>query len=135
MKGFKSDYEDWLEMVQLCEEKGIEIDQNWRYDFMAFHRIMGEKPEGSVLTRVEGEWGFTPGNCIWAFPIVYELNGAPPKFKDQYDSGCDGVVWCRTKRNWRVKITMKKIIRTICRCDDLFDAIEARKKADKLFRN
>ena len=132
MKKFKSDYEDWLEMVQLCEEKGIEIDQNWRYDFMSFYRIMGEKPEGSVLTRVESEWGFTPGNCIWAFPMSYSLDGAPPKFKSEFDSGCDGVVWDNYKGNWKVKITTKKTVKTICRCDDLFDAIEERKKADNL---
>lgn len=132
MEKLKSEYQVWLNILRLCQNEEIEIDQNWRVDFMAFYRIMGEKPEGSVLTRVESEWGFIPGNCIWAFPLGSELIKEKRKLKSlnkvRQDSltGVTGVTWNSDKTRWWARIRVDGKQKHLLFSKDQTEAIKAR---------
>jgi hypothetical protein len=47
---------------------GDEVCSKWRDDFSAFHKDMGDRPEGKVRHRLDPNKDFEPGNVIWASP-------------------------------------------------------------------
>lgn len=77
-------YVIWKGMNQRCSNpksprysdyggRGITVCAEWRHDFMAFLRDMGERPFGLTLERKKNDLGYSPDNCIWA---TYEAQAA-----------------------------------------------------------
>lgn len=68
-------YRSWDAMLSSCyapayvhrsiQIKGIKVCESWRKSFQKFLEDMGEKPEGTRLTRLDKNADFTPENCIW----------------------------------------------------------------------
>lgn len=68
-------YTCWKRMKQNCTspnaagypflgERGIGYDPEWER-FAAFHRDMGDCPEGHTLKRRDPAQGYSKGNCAW----------------------------------------------------------------------
>ena len=69
-------YRSWYGMLQRCynpknEEylnyggRGIGVVAEWRRSFIAFHRAMGDRPQGRSLNRINNDEGYNPDNCEW----------------------------------------------------------------------
>lgn len=53
-------YKDW-------GERGIEVCEEWRHDFLAFYDYVGDRPSPNhSLDRIDGSKGYQPGNVRWA---------------------------------------------------------------------
>jgi hypothetical protein len=70
------EYNSWLHIKRICYNKnhhqykyhggcGIEVDASWRDNFTQFLKDMGLAPEGTVISRIDQESDFAPGNCLW----------------------------------------------------------------------
>lgn len=70
------EYNSWLHIKRICYNKnhhqykhhggcGIEVDDSWRDNFTQFLKDMGAAPEGTVISRIDAEGNFAPGNCLW----------------------------------------------------------------------
>ena len=54
--------------------QGIKVCQEWLDSFERFFADVGERPEGTTLDRIEGQYGYRPGNCRWATPKEQRAN-------------------------------------------------------------
>jgi hypothetical protein len=70
------EYNSWLHIKRICYNKnhhqykhygrcGIEVDASWRDNFTQFLKDMGPAPEGTVISRIDTEGDYAPGNCLW----------------------------------------------------------------------
>jgi hypothetical protein len=70
-------YRAWQEMNTVCVNAssprhrdfgglGVTVHPCWITDFTRFLADMGERPDGTILTRRDAARGFTPTNCMWA---------------------------------------------------------------------
>lgn len=72
------EYRTWSGMVDRCENpknksypiyggKGVRVSEEWRADFSAFFRDMGQKPTPShSIERINSGGNYEAGNCRWA---------------------------------------------------------------------
>ncbi len=69
-------YRAWQEINTYCQNPaspryryfgrlGVAVCADWVSDFERFAEDMGERPAGTVLSRVDGDGDFTPDNCRW----------------------------------------------------------------------
>lgn len=68
--------------------KGIKICDEWKNDFTAFLRDMGERPEGTTLDRLDANGDYTQQNCRWATSKeqAHDRKGRTPKLsREQAD--------------------------------------------------
>lgn len=54
--------------------RGITMSEEWRNDFTAFLRDMGDAPEGSSLDRIDNDGDYRAGNCRWVTQRAQCLN-------------------------------------------------------------
>ncbi len=97
----------------------MEIDPLWD-SFTNFLEDMGERPEGTTLDRINGNLGYSAGNCRWATPAIQSRN----KRKQH------GVIWAKQNNKWKVHIGHEGRVIFIGYYDDWWDAMCARKSAE-----
>lgn len=70
-------YNSWRKMIDRCYNpnhvqyrnyggRGITVCAEWRGDYAAFHRDMGDRPPGKSLDRVDNDLGYSKENCKWS---------------------------------------------------------------------
>lgn len=76
----------WNSMIRRCHTpssggyrdyggRGIEVCDEWRGDFLAFARAVGDRPSPlHSLDRIDNSKGYAPGNVRWATPTEQSRN-------------------------------------------------------------
>lgn len=70
-------YTTWSGMKHRCHNekstaykyygaKGVIVCEEWRNDFYAFKKYMGERPKGYSIDRIDPFGNYEKGNCRWA---------------------------------------------------------------------
>ena len=78
-------YVSWVDAKKRCYNhankryadyggRGVTMCDEWRHDFRAFLRDMGECPEGMTIERKNTDGNYEPGNCVWATRKVQARN-------------------------------------------------------------
>lgn len=80
------EYRVWRDMVQRCTNpnapnyerygaRGIRVCARWRDSFASFLKDVGRRPSSKhQLDRVNGRYGYSPGNCAWVTRIQNARN-------------------------------------------------------------
>jgi hypothetical protein len=69
-------YSSWQAAKQRCTNpadkdwpnyggRGIRMCDEWQQSFEAFHKALGDRPEGTTLERQNVNGNYEPGNCVW----------------------------------------------------------------------
>lgn len=70
-------YNSWRHMIERCGNpnarnykfyggRGITVCARWRDSFVNFLADVGERPQGTMIERINGELGYFPSNVRWA---------------------------------------------------------------------
>ena len=143
MSKYKVLFEEWLNMTLTSSKNNIYLSNKWRFNRELFYQDMGEKPEGSVLTLLDNNKGFVPGNCIWAYPIedtwskVFKVAEKKRKKKkivwktrNNSKTGVSGVTWNNQKLRWWARIRVNGEIKHLIFSKDKNEAIKKRLEAE-----
>jgi hypothetical protein len=79
------EYRSWKAMIRRCYnthtpdypyygERGIQVCDVWRRNFMAFLSDVGSRPEGRTLDRINTNGNYEPGNVRWATAREQRMN-------------------------------------------------------------
>jgi hypothetical protein len=78
-------YHCWTAMIARCHQpstqnykyyggRGVKVCDEWRKDFMAFYKYMGDMPIDMSIDRIDPDGDYTPGNVRWATKAQQNAN-------------------------------------------------------------
>lgn len=129
-------YQTWIDMRRRCYNpkriefnnyggRGISVCDNWRLDFWAFARDMGEKPTPfHTLDRIDNNKGYSPANCRWAtnkqqmrntsrkLELTYNGTTKPLAYWAEVTGVKHQTLRSRIKRGWTAERALTLPIRT-----------------------
>ena len=116
-------------------ERGIKIYKNWAEDFNCFYeyliKTIGLRPsKDKTLDRIDNNKNYEPGNIRWADKTTQARNR---RCHAKNISSVKGIIWNKSNKNWRVRITVDSKEINIGSFKDLKEAVDARKKAEKKY--
>lgn len=77
-KTYSAEYQAWRNMLNRCHNpadpgypryggRGIIVCDEWRNDFSAFYRYVGDRPsDAHSIDRIDNDKGYEPGNVKWS---------------------------------------------------------------------
>lgn len=135
------EYRTWSEIFTRCTNpnskayqyyggRGITISERWN-NFENFLADMGEKlsPKHSI-ERIDVNGNYEPNNCKWATAEEQSIN---KRLYENNTSGHKGVSKRKKTGKWKSYIRVKGKLITLGEYEDIQDAINARKQAEKLY--
>lgn len=128
------EYQSWHSMLRRCHwpshkdyknygGRGITVCKAW-WDFDAFLRDMGKRPEGTTLERKDNSLGYFPANCRWATFLEQNFNRRVCK---NSKTGLTGITVVNRGKTFRAYAKLHGVSRELYRGPDFFEAVCARK--------
>lgn len=114
---------------------GRGIHNHWKEDVQGFvdylNTVLGPRPSGHSLDRIDNDKGYEPGNLRWASRRKQSVNRRKKKGSK---SSIPGVRWCQFHRKWIATISIAVGRRKHVGYFDVEeDAIRARKMAEETY--
>lgn len=99
-------YKRWMGMIIRCYNprsksykdyggRGITVCDEWRHDYLAFLRDMGECPEDLSLERIDNEAPYSKENCRWATKLEQANNTRTNRFLTHNGKTLTYAQWAR----------------------------------------
>jgi hypothetical protein len=137
-------YKAWKDMIDRCYDskranyerfggKGIQVCGDWKEDFLAFLEWSKKNGYASDLyfSRIDKTKDYTPENCRWTDKYLQiETRG----MLKSNTSGTTGVSYSEKRGSYRAYITRKGVRKYLGSFATLKNAIEAREKAEELYK-
>lgn len=95
----------WTAIIQRCTNphharyadyggRGITICDQWRYDFTAFYRHVGDRPPGKSIDRIDNDRGYEPSNLRWVTRRVNDRNRSSNRHLTHQGETLTVAEWC-----------------------------------------
>lgn len=133
-------YNTWAGMKKRCDHpsgtnkewyKGITYCDSWK-SFENFLADMGERPSvRHSLGRIDNALGYTKENCRWENDTQQVRNRKRFSVKYEHPDRIPGVVFNKKEGVWRAHITIDYRRIHLGRFKSIYEAIEARRDAEK----
>lgn len=112
--------------------KGITIYKEWLEDFSSFYNwsINNGYREGLEIDRINSQHSYNPDNCRW---VTHSVQSRNQKLRKDNKSGYRGVKWNKTVNKWNVTIDVNKKRIDLGLYNDIKEAAEVRKNAERKY--
>lgn len=108
-------------------DRGIEVSESWKENFINFFEDMGFCPEGWVLDRIDPEGNYCKENCRWIDRNTSSYNTRKAK---NNTSGRTGVYWFDRVGKWTASISFDYKQIHLGYFVNFEDAVKAREDAE-----